>query len=117
MELNRKAFEQLTPLITFDFNSSGTTIDEQYKDAAVNTSVILQVDDIIFTFLLTASYVSNRLYFRILNSEGTYEVEFTPLAEYPINLIANIPAFYGYFLYFYNNSLYFGNFNEAKETK
>ena len=112
MQLPYESFEILTPLYKLEYNSSGVTIDERYKDSAAKTAIALQTDVGMFTFLLTANYVTDRLYFRILDSEGNYVSEFTPAVAYPSNLVANIPEFLGYYLYIFTNFVYFGRFDE-----
>lgn len=114
MQLPYEAFESLEPKYKLRYNSSGTTVDERYPDCTGQTAIALQTDDLMFTFLLTANYVTDRLYFRILSSEGSYVVQFKPIVPYPANLVANIPEFLGYYCYLHSNYIYFGRFDEAE---
>lgn len=114
MQLPYEAFESLVPKYKLRYNSSGIAVDERYPDCIGGVAIALQTDETMFTFLLTANYVTDRLYFRILSSEGSYVTQFRPVASYPANLVANMPEFSGYYCYLHSNYIYFGRFDEAE---
>lgn len=98
-----------TELGKIDYVNTAQNVDEAYPSingVGVQT-FILQTESGMFTLRVVLNYVSQRLYYHIINQNNEYIIRFAPLSPWPTNLLTN-NTFKGYYLFFQYGILYFG---------
>ena len=100
-----------------EFVDTAQTIDDAYPaiNNVGNQTFLLQTDDNIYTLSVVINYISQRLYYHIVDQNNAYIIRFAPLAVWPFNLLSH-NTFKDYYLFFQNGTLYFGKLSDYEAS-
>lgn len=102
-----------TELGKIDFVNTAQNVDEAYPSISRGgtQTFMLQTDNGMFTLRVVLNFVSQRLYYHVVNQNNEYVIRFAPLSPWPTNLLTN-NAFKDYYLFFQYGVLYFGKLSD-----
>lgn len=102
-----------THLGSIEYVNTAQTIDQAYPTIASQGAQVytLQTTKGIYTLRIVGNFVSDRLYYHIIDQLNEYVIRFAPLSPWPFNLLTN-EEFEGYYLFFQFGNLYFGELKD-----